>query len=233
MAKKIFGVTIGDPLATGNYGKYMHDHVSKNGGRLFTVGNRKYGMNKSFLLKACLGDTQALTKAANMTYVGEQITKRASKIQAGLIKYLDGQKQYNSLVAAVGKKIGDVDLAVVRAGAQLSEANLKYQNGLDEIELQMNHNLNLIGKKHEYAMNAINTRAEIDEVIIQVEGDFKEQDIRNLLKLKDLDEQLRMHDVRADMALKYGDVIDLDILPQKNYTNRFLANTIDTITRLF
>lgn len=200
-----------------NKARLVKDHVSTYGKQVRGATKKHFGIDNSLILQAALGNEKACRQIADMGQVGERLTLAMPIIQQNALEYIEGIKQYNVGLAAIYKAGGDASLAIDKAGSDLTLANTKYQNRLDEYKSRLFADLTAESERHHDAMDVIELKAWVDSHVREVEAIAQQESISNAPYMKQIQVDRELSKQRTLHWLEHGSQSNTDLIPQKNY----------------
>jgi hypothetical protein len=197
--------------------KYVKDHVSGFGTQVKKATAKHFAINNALIVRAALGNEKACKQIADMGQVGERLSLAMPIIQQNALNYMQGIKEYNTALAAIYKAGGDGSLVIDKAGSELSLANTKYQNKLEEYKTKLFADLRAEEERHNDAMDVIELKAWVDSHVREVDAIAGQESISNAPYLKQLQADRELSKQRMQHWLQHGSDSNTSLIPEKNY----------------
>lgn len=207
--------------------KHIKNMVGKHGKKL-TARAQKLGIPDSLIMGCINGDDAALTKVGEMGNEGERILTIMPYITDNLSAFIKGTEEYNKGLAEIYKQAGTSGIAIDKASADVTIANLKHGHSRSEIGLKLAGDRTLENQRHRESIDLIKLKAYIDYHISQVDHleASKSQYARPVKAQLDADRAYEME--KAKHLLTYGESSDLDLVPRKSFTTNKLVQAFRT-----
>lgn len=200
-----------------NKARLVKDHVSSYSKDIKRATNKHFSINNALILKAALGDEKACKQISDMGQVGERLALAMPIIQQNALNYIEGIKEYNIALASIYKIGGDSSLAIDKASSDLSLANTKYQNKLEEYKTKLFADLKAENERHRDAMDVIELRAWVDSHVREVDAIAAQEAISNSPYLKQLQADKELSKQRTLHWLQHGSHSNTALIAEKNY----------------
>lgn len=197
--------------------RYVKDHVSSFARQVKKATAKHFAINNALIVRAALGEEKACKQISDMGRVGERLSLAMPVIQQNALNYMEGIKEYNTALAAIYKAGGDGSLVIDKAGSELSLANTKYQNKLEEYKTKLFADLRAEEERHNDAMDVIELKAWVDSHVREVDAIAGQESITNAPYLKQLQADRELSKQRMLHWLQHGSDSNVSLIPQKNY----------------
>lgn len=196
----------------------IKNHMKTKGRRIQNRMQSTFGIDTTFLIKCCQGDEASLKKLGQMGRDGALITKLMPKIQAAALSTIQGTQDLNVGMAQIIKQAATSSIAIDRASADVMLANQRYVHERKELAASFATSKQTESIRHSQTIDYIKLNAYIDQHMMRVDGNVRLLEASNKPELRQIDADLARKDRVADHLLKYGDISQPELIPQKNYT---------------
>jgi hypothetical protein len=159
---------------------------------------------------------------------GERILTIMPYITDNLSAFIKGTEEYNKGLAEIYKQAGTSGIAIDKASADVTIANLKYGHERSEIALKLAGDRTLENQRYSESIDLMKLKAYIDYHMSQVDHleASKSQYARPVKAQLDADRAYEME--KAKHLLTYGESSDLDLVPRKSFTTNKLVQAFRT-----
>lgn len=207
--------------------KHIKNLVGKHGKKL-KARAEKLGVADNLIMGCINGDDAALTKVGEMGNEGERILTIMPYITDNLSAFIKGTEEYNKGLAEIYKQAGASGIAIDKASADLTIANLKYGHERSEIGLKLSSDRTLENQRYRESIDLVKLKAYIDYHMSKVDhlAAAKSQLARPVKAQLDADRTYETE--KAKHLLTYGEGSDLDLVPRKSFTTNKLVQAFRT-----
>ncbi len=209
----------------------IKNHMKTKGRRIQSRMQRTFGIDPAFLIKCCEGDETSLKKLGQMGREGALITKLMPKVQAAALSTIQGTQDLNVGIAQVIKQAATSSIAIDRASAEVMLANQRYGNDRKELAASFATSKQTEVNRHSQTIDYIKLNAYIDQHMMHVDGDTRLLEASNKPEFRQIDAATARKDRVADHLLKYGDISQPELIPQKNYLGGKFGESLAKIKR--
>lgn len=216
-----------------NKARLVKDHVSTYGKQVKGATKKHFGIDNSLILQAALGNEKACRQIADMGQVGQRLTLAMPIIQQNALEYIEGIKHYNTSLAAIYKAGGDGSLFIDKAGSDLTLANTKYQNRVEEYKTKLFADLRAEEERHNDAMDVIELKAWVDSHVRGVEAIAQQESISNAPYFKQIQADRELSKQRTLHWLEHGSESNTELIPQKNYVTNPIRKFWQEVRNIF
>ena len=210
----------------------IKNHMKTKGRRIQARMQSTFGIDPNFLIRCCEGDEASLKKLGQMGREGALITKLMPKVQAAALSTIQGTQNLNVGIAQVIKQAASSSMAIDRASADVMLANQRYGNERKELAASFATSKQTESIRHSQTIDYIKLNAYIDQHMMRVDGDVRLLEASNKPEFRQIDADLAFKERVADHLLKYGDISQPELIPQKNYTGQGFGESLAKIKRV-
>jgi hypothetical protein len=209
----------------------IKNHMKTKGRRIQNRMQSTFGIDTAFLVKCCQGDEASLKKLGQMGREGALITKLMPKIQVAALSTIQGTQDLNVGIAQIIKQAATSSIAIDKASADVMLANQRYVHERKELATSFATSKQTESIRHSQTINYIKLNAYIDQHMMRVDGNVRLLEASNKPELRQIDAATARKDRVADHLLKYGDISQLELIPQKDYTKGGFGESLAKIKR--
>ena len=213
--------------------KYIKDHVSSYGKAISKATEKKFGINRSLIVKAALGDEQSLTQISDMGKTGESLQLAMPLIREKLKSYIEGTKEYNVALADIYKTGAKGALAIDKAAGDMTIENTRYNNLIEEYKVKLFADLEKEGQRHDDAMDVIELNAWIDANMVTVNNQAQIESISNRPFLAQMSADAEFEQRKIEHILEHGSDSNLDLIPRKQFSSNPVVKLWNQVRSIF
>lgn len=213
--------------------KLIRDNVSGFGKDIVRATDKKFGISKSLIVKAVMGEEKALTAIGDMGKQGERLSMTMPLIRENLKSYIEGTKDYNIAIADIYKTGAKGALAIDKAAGEMTLENTRYQNMIEEYKTKLFADLEKEQQRHSDSLDVIELTAWIDSQITTVNAQATLEGISNRPFIAQMAEDRAYEDKKIQHILQNGSDSDLSLIPQKHYTNNPVVRFWEHVREIF
>lgn len=213
--------------------KLIRDRVSTYGKDLSRATDKQFGINKSLIVRAVMGDEQALTEIGDRGKIGQRLQMAMPLIRENLKDYIEGTREYNVGLADIYKTGGKASLAIDKAGSEVGLANTNYLNMVDEYKAKLFADTKREGQRHHDALDVIELTAWIDAQVATVNNQAQMEGISNRPMLAQMQADRDYENAKINHLLEHGSDGDLSLIPKKHFTNNPVVRIWEEIRGIF
>lgn len=213
--------------------KYIRDRVSGYGKDISKATDKQFGINKSLIVKAVMGDEKALTQIGDMGKTGERLQMAMPIIRDNLKKYIEGTKEYNVAIADIYKTGSKASLAIDKAGGELSLENTRYLNQIEEYKTKLFADLEKENQRHTDAMDVIELTAWIDSQMAEVNTQAQLETITNRPMIAQQQADVDYENRKIQHILQNGSESDLSLIPRKQFSTNPIVTAWQYVRNIF
>jgi hypothetical protein len=199
-------------------GKYVKDYVSTYGKDIAKATQKKFGITKSLIVKAAMGDEESLRQIGDMGKTGERLQMAMPIIRENLKDYIEGTKEYNIALADIYRTGGKAASAIDKVASDVTLDNTRYVNQIEEYKQQLFANLEKESQRHSDAIDIIELQAWIDSQMVEVDMQAKFETISNKPLLAQMKADDEYEDKKIQHILENGSESDLRLIPRKQFS---------------
>lgn len=213
--------------------KYIKDHVSTYGKDISKATEKHYGISRSLIIKAVMGDDKALTQIGDMGKVGSRLQTAMPAIRQNLQQYIEGLTQYNVTLAELLNAGSKGSLEISKAGGDVTLENIRYQNLTEEYKTKLFANLDKESQRHDDSMDVIELNAWVDAQMTEVNAKAQLEGISNRPFIAQMKADVDYENKKMMHLLENGSDSDLDLIPQKHYTTNPVVKFWNNVREVF
>lgn len=214
-------------------GKYVKDHVSTYGKDIAKATQKKFGITKSLIVKAAMGDEKSLKQIGDMGKTGERLQMAMPIIRENLKDYIEGTKEYNIALADIYRTGGKAASAIDKAASDVTLDNARYLNQIEEYKQQLFSNLEKETQRHSDAIDIIELQAWIDSQMVEVDMQAKFETISNKPLLAQMKADNEYEDKKIQHLLENGSESDLRLIPRKQFSTNPVIKMWNKVREIF
>ena len=212
--------------------KHTKNYVAKHGRRLSDRAS-KLGISDSLIRRCIDGDEVALREVGDKGNEGTRILTIMPYIRDNALSFIKGTGEYNKTLSDIYREAGATGIAIDKASADLTVANLKYGHERREIGLKLRSDRALENQRHSESLDLIKLKAYIDYHMSQVDHLYSEQSQYARPNNAQIAADLNFRDERDKYLLAHGSDADLNNLPQKQYLTEGLVRKFRSVMSTF
>jgi hypothetical protein len=197
--------------------KYIRDNVSGYGKDIVKATNKKFDINNALIIKACNGDETALKQLGDMGKTGERLQMAMPAIRENLKAYINGITEYNTSLADIYREGGTGAASIDKAGGDVSLANNKYLNKIEEYKTSLFASLKAENQRHDDSMDVIELKAWIDTQMATVSAKAQMEGISNRPMIAQMQSDRDYESAKINHILQNGSDSDLSLIPRKEF----------------
>ncbi|KAB8317136.1 hypothetical protein SD81_023140 [Tolypothrix campylonemoides VB511288] len=214
-------------------GKYVRDRLSGYGKALDKATQKHFGISKTLIVKAALGDEKALTQIGDMGKTGERLKIAMPLIRENLKNYIEGTTEYNTSLADILRTGGKGALSIDKAASDLTLDNVRYQNQIEEYKTRLFAQLEAENQRHDDAMDVIELQAWVDAQMATVNAQANLESISNKPFVAQMKEDRAYEEKKIQHLLENGSDSDLSLIPRKHYSTNPIVELWNNIRSIF
>lgn len=214
-------------------GKYVKDHVSTYGKDIAKATQKKFGITKSLIVKAAMGDEKSLKQIGDMGKTGERLQMAMPIIRENLKDYIEGTKEYNIALADIYRTGGKAASAIDKAASDVTLDNARHLNQIEEYKQQLFSNLEKETQRHSDAIDIIELQAWIDSQMVEVDMQAKFETISNKPLLAQMKADNEYEDKKIQHLLENGSESDLRLIPRKQFSTNPVIKMWNKVREIF
>ncbi|MFN6475300.1 hypothetical protein [Nostoc sp. DedQUE07] len=195
----------------------IKNHMRGKGKLIQGRMQRTFGIDSAFLIKCCEGDEVSLKKLGQMGREGALITKLMPKVQAAALATIQGTQDLNVGLAKVITQAASSSTAIRKASAEVVLAGQRYGNEQQELAATFVTSKKLESLRHTQTIDYIKLNAYIDEHMMRVDGDARQLEASYKPEIRQIDADAARREKVGDHLLKYGELSQPEVIPEKNY----------------
>lgn len=209
----------------------IKNHMKSKGRRIQARMQHTFGIDTNFLIKCCESDEVSLKKLGQMGREGALISKLMPKIQQAALSTIQGTQDLNVGIAQIIKQAATSSIAIDRASSEVMLAGQRYDNERKEIAANYATTRRAEALRHSQTIDYIKLNAYIERHMMRVDGNARLLESSNKPEFRQIDADLARKDRVAEHLLKYGDVSQTELIPEKNYTSGGFGESVAKIKR--
>ena len=213
--------------------KLVRDNVSGYGKQIVKATDRKFGVSKSLIVKAIMGDEKALTAIGDMGKIGDRLTMAMPTIRENLKSYIQGTQEYNTALADIYKTGAKGALAIDKVAGEMTLENTRYQNMMEEYKTKLFADLEKEQQRHEDSLDVIELTAWIDSQMTTVNAQATLEGISNRPFIAQMAEDRAYEDKKIQHLLQNGSESDLSLIPQRHFTTNPIVKFWEHVREIF
>ena len=213
--------------------KLIRDHVSTYGKDVSKAVDKKFGISRSLIVKAAMGDDKALIAIGDMGKVGDRLLLAMPTIRENLKSYIEGTKEYNLALADVYKTGGKAAAAIDKAAGDVTLANTNYVNLIEEYKTKLFADLDKESQRHDDAMDVIELTAWVDSQMVTATQKAQLEGISNRPFVAQIQADADYEDRKISHLLENGSDSDLSLLPKKEFATNPLIKFWNNVRQAF
>ncbi|MBE9212970.1 hypothetical protein IQ247_09775 [Plectonema cf. radiosum LEGE 06105] len=202
------------------------NHVSSKAKTIRKEMQRKFGISEGDIVRALKGDERAAKHIAQMGIDGRRLSKYAPQLADNMIDSIQGTDALNKMWADVYQQVGKSSLAIESDIARTELADDDLNDGRTEKAFKFIQDKQLRADKHSDNMQALQMEAEIADIEQMANHEYRMQKLENKLPLKQMQADRDYKEQRLDHILQNGDASQLELVPEKRYTERSLLSRV-------
>ncbi|MBW4504953.1 MAG: hypothetical protein KME64_00305 [Scytonematopsis contorta HA4267-MV1] len=213
--------------------KYVRDHVSSYGKNISKATEKKFGITKSLIVKAAMGDEKSLKQIGDMGKTGERLQMAMPIIRENLKDYIDGTKEYNTALADIYRTGGKAASAIDKSAGDVTLENTRFLNQIEEYKQQLFANLEKETQRHDDAIDIIELQAWIDSQMVDVEMQAKFEGISNKPFLAQMKADDEYEEKKIQHILENGSDSNLSLIPRKQFSTNPVVKLWNSVREIF
>ncbi len=213
--------------------KHIKDHVSTYGKDISKATNQKFGISKSLIVRAVMGDDKALIEISDKGKLGERLQMAMPAIRENLKNYIEGTKEYNVALADIYRTGSKGALAIDKAGGDVTLENTHFNNLMEEYKTKLFSDLEKEGQRHDDAMDVIELQAWVDAQMTTVNAKAQLEGISNRPFLAQIQADQDYENKKIQHLLEHGSEGDLELIPRKNFSTNPLIKFWNNVREVF
>lgn len=176
-----------------------------------------FAIDKDTIVQVLAGDEKAAQYVGEMGRQGRLTQEVMPKIAANIIDAIKGTEVYNVETSKVLNQGMRSTTAINKAVDSVELESLKYRNQDEERKLSLSQGRDTENKRHQYALEYMNTKHTIDSNIQTVDAEFKVVEQNDRPALKQVDEESRYHSKLIGHLLDKGNQATPELVRKKEY----------------
>lgn len=213
--------------------KYIRDQVSTYGKDVSKATQKHFGISKSLIVKAVMGDEKALTQIGDMGKTGERLQLAMPTIRENLKNYIEGTKEYNTALADIYKTGSKGALAIDKAAGDVTLENTRFNNLMEEYKTKLFADLEKEGQRHDDALDVIELQAWVDAQMTTVNAKAQLEGISNRPFLAQIQADADYENRKIQHLLEHGSEGDLELIPRKNFSTNPVVKFWNNVREVF
>ncbi len=202
------------------------NHVSGKAKTIRKELNRKFGISEGDIVRALKGDEKSAQKLSQMGIDGRRLQKYAPIFADDVKDSIQGTDALNKMWGDIYQQTGKSALAIESDIARTELADIDLVDGRTEKAFKFIQDKQLRTDKHHDNMQALQMEAEIAEIEQLASHEYRMQRLENKLPLKQMQADRDYKEARLDHILQNGDASQLELVPEKRYTERSLLTRV-------
>ncbi|NJO63585.1 MAG: hypothetical protein HC836_36960 [Richelia sp. RM2_1_2] len=202
------------------------NHVSGKARNIRKELNRKFGISEGDIVRALKGDEKSAQKLTQMGIDGRRLQKYAPIFADDVKDSIQGTDALNKMWADIYQQTGKSALNIESDIARTELADIDLVDGREEKAFKFVQDKQLKARRHSDNMQALQMEAEIAEIEALANHEYRMQRLENKLPLKQMQADRDYKEARLDHILQNGDASQLDLVPEKRYTERSLLTRV-------